>query len=121
MSPLALDHVQLAIPAGGEDEARAFWCGLLGLEEQAKPPELAARGGLWLRLAGGIGLHLGVDPGFRPATRAHPGLAVADFDALIARLAAAGIGPPVDRDHAGRRRAWLADPFGNRIELVAAG
>ena len=45
MTLQAIDHVQLAIPAGGENAARAFYRDLLGLVEQPKPPELAKRGG----------------------------------------------------------------------------
>jgi catechol 2,3-dioxygenase-like lactoylglutathione lyase family enzyme len=43
-----IDHVQLAIPRGGEDRAREFYVDVLGLKETRKPPELAGRGGLWL-------------------------------------------------------------------------
>ncbi len=37
---IALDHIQLAIPAGGEQRARAFWTGLPGLAEIDKPEAL---------------------------------------------------------------------------------
>jgi catechol 2,3-dioxygenase-like lactoylglutathione lyase family enzyme len=33
---VAIDHVQLAMPAGREDEARAFFCGVLGMSEVPK-------------------------------------------------------------------------------------
>ncbi len=117
---VALDHLQIAIPAGGEDAARRFWSGLVGLEEIPKPADLASRGGLWLRLAAGIELHLGVDPDFHPAAKGHPGLRLDDFDALLVRLAAAGITATPEHDHRGRRRLHILDPFGNRIELIAA-
>ena len=67
-----LHHVQLAIPAGGEQACRAFWGGLLGMDELAKPPVLAARGGCWFR-GGGVEVHLGVEQDFTPAAKAHPG------------------------------------------------
>lgn len=118
MAGVRLDHLQIAIPAGGEDRARRFWSGLLGLEEIAKPPALAARGGLWFNL-GGVQLHLGVDPDFRPAAKAHAGLVVEDFDGAMAALTAAGIEVEPGCDARGRRRAYLADPFGNRLELIA--
>jgi catechol 2,3-dioxygenase-like lactoylglutathione lyase family enzyme len=120
MARLALDHLQFAIPEGGEARARAFWCGVLGCEEIAKPAALAGRGGLWLALADGFELHLGVDPDFHPAAKAHPGFRVAGLDAALARLARAGIAAEQDLDTKGRRRAYLADPFGNRIELIEA-
>lgn len=116
---LALDHVQLAMPAGGEDAARVFYSGLLGLPEVPKPPVLAARGGCWFETAA-VKLHLGVEADFRPARKAHPALLVDDLAALTARLAAAGIGVTPDDALEGTARCFVADPFGNRIELIQA-
>jgi catechol 2,3-dioxygenase-like lactoylglutathione lyase family enzyme len=113
---LGLDHVQVAMPPAREDEARAFYVDLLGLEELPKPPALAARGGCWFR-AGAHELHLGVEDGFRPARKAHPGLVVDDLAALRARLAAAGIEPVEDDALPGVERLFVTDPFGNRLEL----
>src|SRR5215831_8507708 len=42
-----IDHILIAMPPGREDEARAFYQGILGLAEKMKPPQLAARGGCW--------------------------------------------------------------------------
>ena len=112
-----LHHVQLAMPAGGEDEARRFFGDLLGMAELAKPPALAARGGVWFR-TGSLEVHLGVEADFRPATKAHPGIAVADLDGLAARLAAAGIDVRWDELFPGRRRFYADDPFGNRLEFL---
>jgi 4-hydroxyphenylpyruvate dioxygenase-like putative hemolysin len=41
----AIDHVQLAMPPGGGDEARYFYGDILGMVELRKPEELAKRGG----------------------------------------------------------------------------
>jgi catechol 2,3-dioxygenase-like lactoylglutathione lyase family enzyme len=118
---VGIDHVQLAAPPGCEAEARRFFGELLGLEELPKPPALTARGGAWF-VAGAQQLHVGVERGFAPAAKAHPALLVeaAVLDDLAARLAAAGA--PVERDEelAPRRRFYTADPWGNRIELLAA-
>jgi catechol 2,3-dioxygenase-like lactoylglutathione lyase family enzyme len=116
---LALDHVQLAIPAGAEPACRAFFTEVLGMTEIAKPPSLHARGGLWLR-AGGIELHLGVDPDFCPARKAHPAFRTAGLDALARRLAAAGHPVRWDDPFDGRRRLFTDDPVGNRLELIEA-
>lgn len=89
MPVIGLDHVQLAMPAGREAEARAFYSGLLGIPEIEKPPALAARGGAWFE-RGRIKLHLGVDPEFRAARKAHAGLLVTGLDALIEKLRRAG-------------------------------
>ena len=114
---VGLHHVQLAAPAGSEDALRAFYGGLLGLPEVAKPAALAMRGGMWFRSAA-VELHLGVEQGFRPARKAHPGLLVDDLDALAARLGAAGVEVTWDGDLPGFRRCYVADPVGNRLELL---
>ena len=110
-------HVQLAVPAGVEDALRAFYGGVLGMAEVAKPPALAARGGVWFR-SGSAELHLGVEADFRPARKAHPGLLVADLDALVERLAAAGHAVRRDDLFPGHRRCYVDDPCGNRLELL---
>lgn len=112
-----LDHAQLAMPEGKEDEARSFYAGLLGLVEEPKPPVLALRGGCWFR---GVDtqVHLGVDPEFRPATKAHVGLRVVGLDALAARLVDADRAVRWDDELAPVRRCYTEDPFGNRIELL---
>lgn len=114
-----IEHVQLAMPAGGEDAARGFYTGQLGLPEQAKPAHLAARGGCWFE-APGVKLHLGVEADFRPATKAHPALLVDDLAAMQAVLEAAGVAVIRDDPAGGRERCYIADPFGNRIELMQA-
>jgi catechol 2,3-dioxygenase-like lactoylglutathione lyase family enzyme len=116
---LRLDHVQIAIPAGAEDACRRFYVGVLGMTELAKPPELARRGGLWVR-SGEVEIHLGVEADFRPARKAHPGIVVADIDALAARLQAAGHAPAWDEAIPGLRRFFTADPLGNRLEFIGS-
>jgi catechol 2,3-dioxygenase-like lactoylglutathione lyase family enzyme len=117
MGIVALDHVQLAMPAGQEDEARAFYRDLLGLSERAKPANLAARGGCWFE-AGDVRLHFGVDPQFKPAGKAHPGLLVDDLAALRKTLETAGCRVVEDEPLEGYERFYTYDPFGNRIELM---
>ncbi|MFC7220457.1 VOC family protein [Streptomyces polyrhachis] len=113
-----LDHVQLAAPAGSEELLRAFYVGVLGMRELPKPPALAVRGGCWFT-AGAAELHLGVEEGFRAARKAHPGLVVAELDALAARLAAAGAPVVWDGSIPGRRRFHSEDPVGNRLEFLS--
>ena len=114
---LALDHVQLAIPRGGEAVARRFYGELLGLVEVPKPPALAVRGGCWFD-SGDVKIHLGVEDDFRPARKAHPALRCRDYAGLLARLAAAGVEARPAEEVPGVRRCHIDDPFGNRIELV---
>jgi len=115
---LSIDHVQIAMPAGQEEKARAFYINLLGFTEIPKPPELAKRGGAWFE-SGTTHLHLGVEPDFRPARKAHPAFVVDNLDVLLAKIQTAGLEvdtsqPPLD----GYKRAHVFDPFGNRIELM---
>jgi catechol 2,3-dioxygenase-like lactoylglutathione lyase family enzyme len=116
MPILGIDHVQLAMPPGREDEARSFYARLLGIPEKAKPAELAARGGAWFENAV-VKIHLGVEADFRPARKAHPALLVGDLRELVGRLRAAGI-EVVDDPLAGYDRVYVSDPFGNRLELM---
>ncbi len=117
MTVIAIEHVQLAMPPGREEEARAFYAGLLGMVEVRKPAHLAARGGAWFE-AGEVKVHLGVEEGFRPARKAHPAFVVADLQELVRCLRTAGHEVVEDQPLAGWQRAYTADPFGNRIELM---
>lgn len=112
-----LHHVQLTMPAGREDDARAFWVDLLGGLEVAKPPVLAARGGCWFR-AGDLEVHCGVEEDFAPARKAHPGILVDDLDDVVQRLGRAGIDVTPDDLFPGHRRVYAHDPFGNRLEFL---
>ncbi len=113
----SLDHVQLAMPPGREAEARAFYEGLLGLPETAKPPNLATGGGCWFE-RGGVKVHLGAEADFRPARKAHPAFRVEGLAALAAALAAAGHPVRTDEPLEGFERVYVDDPSGNRVELL---
>jgi trans-aconitate 2-methyltransferase len=115
-----LDHVQVAMPAAGEDAARAFYAGALGLAERPKPEPLASRGGCWFR-GHDVEIHLGVEGDFRPARKAHVALSVDRLDELAASLTAGGHPVRWDDALAGRRRFYTDDPFGNRLELLERG
>jgi catechol 2,3-dioxygenase-like lactoylglutathione lyase family enzyme len=118
MHVYALDHVQIAMPRGGEPAARQFYGDLLGLTELPKPPSLAARGGLWFQ-CGALQIHLGVEADFRPAGKAHPGFLVRDLLAVREALARAGHEVVLDPQPCpGVERLFTKDPFGNRIELI---
>ena len=118
MTILSIDHVQITVPAGEEEKARAFYVNLLGFTEIPKPAELVKRGGTWFR-SQNVQLHLGVEADFKPARKAHPAFIVSEFDSLIAKVQDAGYEtdtsqPALD----GYKRAHIFDPFGNRIELM---
>jgi catechol 2,3-dioxygenase-like lactoylglutathione lyase family enzyme len=120
---VGLDHVQVAAPAGSEDAARRFYGEWLGLEEVEKPPLLAARGGVWFRV-GHHQLHVGVTSDFVPAAKAHPALRVSspeELERVAARLERAGVdvtwSDPAEIP--GVVRVFVADPWGNRLELLA--
>ncbi|MFE6734352.1 VOC family protein [Microbacterium sp. NPDC057650] len=124
---MKLHHVQVSIPAGGEDEARRFYGDALGLQEVPKPPSLAGRGGCWFRAFDGEAvvaeIHLGVDDPFTPARKAHPGLVCGTLDeleAVAARIEQGGYDLSwVERDtFEGYIRFHARDGFGNRLEVM---
>lgn len=117
MSIIGIDHVQLAMPAGGEELARTFYGYVLGLPEIPKPAELAKRGGCWFESAH-VKIHLGVDPIFQPATKAHPGLLVRDLQRIVERCREMGIHVVGDEVLDNYERRYVNDPFGNRLELM---
>ena len=113
---LAIDHVQLAMPAGGEALARSFYVDVLGLIEVPKPPVLAARGGCWFE-AGAVRVHLGVETPFQPARKAHPAFVLRGLEDFVASH---GLSVRWSDEIPGTVRCHLDDPFGNRIELIEA-
>ncbi|MCI0392104.1 MAG: glyoxalase [Acidobacteria bacterium] len=117
MKVYAIEHVQLAMPPNGEESARSFYVSVLGLTEKPKPPRLAERGGVWFEHEA-LKIHLGVESDFRPAKKAHPALLVTGLDELIGRCERAGAPVFWDEPLEGFRRAYVNDPFGNRIELM---
>jgi len=115
----AIDHVQLAMPAGKEEEARAFYGKVLGIPEIVKPANLAKRGGCWFE-RGDLKIHLGVEVDFRPARKAHPAFLVEDLATVRASIERAGYIVKIDEPLEGYERIYVDDPFGNRIELMEA-
>jgi catechol 2,3-dioxygenase-like lactoylglutathione lyase family enzyme len=120
MQIVGLDHIQIAMPPGGETEARKFYGDLLGLTEVAKPEPLLARGGCWFE-GPGVAVHLGVQPEFIPARKAHPAFLIADLEAFRAKLASAGVPITPDNTLTYVKRFYAADPFGNRLEFIQDG
>ena len=121
LSPIGLDHVQVAAPAGSEDDARRFYGELLGMAELPKPAALQARGGVWFA-CGAQQLHVGIAEPFAPATKAHPALRCAPATSIAWPSGWPRPAAMVRWDDAipGTRRFYTADPWGNRIELVGA-
>jgi catechol 2,3-dioxygenase-like lactoylglutathione lyase family enzyme len=121
LSVVGLDHVQLAAPPGCEAAARHFYGELLGLREIPKPEGVRATGGAWFAIgSSGQELHIGIQEPFAPAIKAHPGLLVSGYASLLERLESAGIRVTPDDRIAGVERCFVADPWGNRLELRAS-
>ena len=114
---LEIDHVQIAIPKGGEEQGRAFFGGLLKLEELPKSSDMAARGGCRFATAD-FQIHLGVDPDYKAAKKAHIALNTGQLDELRICLETAGYTTEEDSDVERRKRFFTHDPFGNRIEFM---
>jgi catechol 2,3-dioxygenase-like lactoylglutathione lyase family enzyme len=111
-------HAQITIPKGAEDEARRFYCHLLGLEEVQKPDALAGRGGFWLQV-GDFQVHVGTENGIeREHSKAHVAYLVDDLELWRTRLNDEGTeiieGIPIP----GYSRFEFRDPFGNRVEFL---
>jgi catechol 2,3-dioxygenase-like lactoylglutathione lyase family enzyme len=113
----AIDHVQLAMPVGGESDAVAFYETILGARQVPKPDDLAQRGGCWFETAS-VKVHLGVEPDFRPARKAHPAFIVDNLDELVQTLTTSGHRLEKAEALQGHDRIYVDDPFGNRIELL---
>ena len=105
------------MPAGHEDEAQAFYEGILGIPRVAKPANLERRGGCWFR-SPTVEVHLGVEAPFSPARKAHPAFLVEALAGFRERLALAGFDVVDDEPLEGYDRFYTSDPFGNRIELL---
>ena len=116
---LSIDHIQLAAPPGCEAVAQEFYGSILGLAEIDKPATLRARGGCWFQ-CGDQQLHIGVEPDFRAAKKAHPAFSVSDLDELRATLQSRNIRIDDDNSIPGARRFYSEDPFGNRLEFIEA-
>jgi predicted enzyme related to lactoylglutathione lyase len=117
MKILRIEHVQVAIPLGSQDRARAFYCGVLGFSEVQKPASMAERKSIWFA-AGSVNLHLGIEADFHPAKRAHPAFVVEGLDDILASCERAGVTVKPDVSFDGFRRVHVIDPFGNRLELM---
>lgn len=115
-----LDHVQVAMPPGGEEQARAFYSGILGLQEVEKPGDLQSRGGCWFEGVRTV-VHIGVQADFHPSRKAHVAFTVADLDRLRRALEGAGYGVIPDDAVPGVERFYVFDPFGNRLEFIQDG
>ena len=112
-----IDHVQLAAPKGCEAAAREFYGSILGLREIEKPDSLRARGGCWFQ-CGEQQIHIGVEPDFRPAKKAHPAFAVSDLGKLRESLTARAVKITDDSSLPDTCRFFAEDPWGNRLEFL---
>ena len=117
---MKFDHIQLAMPQGGEEQARSFFVDTLGFQEEAKPAPLRDRGGCWFRDGGAI-VHVGIDSDFSPQRKAHPAFLATDLEELAKRLEEEGFAVQWDEALPDRKRFYTSDPFGNRIEFMEAG
>jgi catechol 2,3-dioxygenase-like lactoylglutathione lyase family enzyme len=112
-----LQHVSVAIGPGSEERARAFYGGLLGLEERAVPPHLDPAGLIWFRAGGDLELHL-ILAADAQQDLAHFCLVAEDLEGLRARLEASGHETSDATPIVGRPRFFCRDPFGNLVELT---
>jgi catechol 2,3-dioxygenase-like lactoylglutathione lyase family enzyme len=113
-----IHHVQLTVPNGAEEEARRFYCRVLGLPEIQKPASPTGRGGFWLQ-AGDREVHIGVEDGVnRYATKAHIAYEVSILEEWKLKIATLGIEVIESIPLSGHDRFEFRDPFGNRVEFI---
>ena len=118
MTLTRVHHVQITAPANAEAEARAFYCGVLGLVEVEKPDSLKRRGGFWVSL-GEAQIHIGLEDGVdRRSTKAHVAYQVTDIAHWRDKLQAHGVAVLDSITIPGYERFEFRDPFGNRVELI---
>lgn len=112
-----IEHVQLAMPPGEADRARTFYGTVLGFREITKPEPLRTSADPWFA-AGRLEIHVRADDAMMyPSRVAHPGIRVTGLAELAARCEAAGHPTQFDARYPGRRRFYVTDPFGNRLEF----
>jgi catechol 2,3-dioxygenase-like lactoylglutathione lyase family enzyme len=111
-----LDHIQICIPTGKEEEARQFYTSKLGLQEIPKPAELISNGGLWYMIAD-TQFHIGTEDEINKSKR-HPAFEVEDIAAARLHLEQQGIKIKEETAIPGVTRFSFFDPFGNRMELL---
>ncbi len=112
-----IDHIQLAAPIGSEEQARLFFQDILLLDEVEKPEALQKNGGVWFS-NGHVHIHVGVEPSFTPAKKAHPAFEVTDIEALASQIREKGLSIQVDAQLPGAKRFYVDDPFGNRLDFL---
>lgn len=110
---IRLDHVLLCIPEGATAQARAFYGGVLGLDEI---PGNHPSGAIWFQIAD-IQLHLREEAGGNYSKR-HPAFEIANLDEAKQYLMSQGLEIEYSSDIDGRDRFFFRDPFDNRIELL---
>jgi catechol 2,3-dioxygenase-like lactoylglutathione lyase family enzyme len=114
---MRLQHVSIAIQPDGAERARAFYGGLLGLEERDVLPDLDPAGFVWYRAGGDLELHLMLMEE-EPADKPHFCLVVDDLEGLRRKLEDAGVETRDPTPLLGRPRFTCRDPFGNMVELA---
>lgn len=115
---IGFHHAQITIPPGTEEEARQFYCGVLGFEEMTKPSTLIGRGGFWVKV-GHQQLHIGTEDGVeRTKTKAHLAYVMKDISHMAELLQNNGVEIIESVPIPGYERFEFRDPFGNRVECI---
>jgi catechol 2,3-dioxygenase-like lactoylglutathione lyase family enzyme len=112
-----IQHVTREIGPSKLEDCVQFY-GILGFEPVPEPAGVAGRA-VWLERAGTqIHLMFAADP---LPEGGHIGVVVQDYPATIERLRAAGYELDHRREHWGSPRAFVRDPAGHLVELMAFG
>ena len=115
---MRLHHVNIVVRPGETELLVDFYTEVLGLSRVDKPTDGTTPGGAWFDIDAAHQLHISERVDAVMHDDMHFGLVADDFDAMLARLAAAGAPWRPQADLFGGRRGSTRDPLGNRIELL---
>jgi catechol 2,3-dioxygenase-like lactoylglutathione lyase family enzyme len=110
-----LQHVTREIPPSTLEECVRFY-GILGFEPVPAPPAVAGRA-YWLERSG-TQVHLMPTVDASPQ-QGHVGIVIEHYDATLRRLTEQGHDVEPRREHWDSPRAYVHDPAGNLVEVMA--
>ncbi len=113
-----IQHVAIEVRERDADACVRFWA-LLGFEQVAPPPALAARSA-WVQ-AGATQVHLLFAAEPVVPSEGHVAVIVGDHGATLDALREAGFAPESRTEYWGSPRAFVRCPAGHRVELMAFG
>jgi catechol 2,3-dioxygenase-like lactoylglutathione lyase family enzyme len=119
-SVMRVQHVSVPMPPGGQEQAREFYGGILGMREKSPPSSLAQQQLVWFDAGdGGHEVHVFADDEMESkSTAQHLCLQVDSLAEYRNRLTEQGVSIEETTPITNRPRLFVHDPFGNLIEIT---